>query len=196
MMETILSMYVTTIPVILAGILNMLVVRKKWFRDRARPIDRGRLSGDGRPILGSNKTDLGIVTMVLCSITTHVVFGILCKNILSIGRLNQLYYYHENTPVYNLFVGMAMGLVYMSFELPNSFIKRRLGIGEGQTHGGIKGRIFLVVDQIDSLLGIIMVLAILARFDVKQYLAYLVLGGLTHFGVNLFLYKVKIRRNL
>lgn len=189
-------MYITTLPVILAGILNMLVVRRKWFKDRARPIDGGRLLGDNKRIFGDNKTGLGIVTMVVCSMATHVVFGILCKNMVYLQSLNQLYLYHENTPGYNLFVGAVMGLAYMGFELPNSLIKRRLGIGEGETQKGVKGRIFLVIDQIDSLFGVIFVLVILAGISVKQYFGYIALGGLTHFTVNLILYKLRIRRNL
>ncbi|AKU90775.1 hypothetical protein [Vulgatibacter incomptus] len=49
--------------------------------------------------------------------------------------------------------GFALGAAAMLAELPNRFAKRRLGIGEGKTKGGIAGRVFRVIDQLDLLAG-------------------------------------------
>lgn len=56
--------------------------------------------------------------------------------------------------------GFALGAAAMLAELPNSFAKRRLGIGEGKTGDGITGRIFRVVDQLDLLAGAWLVLGL------------------------------------
>ena len=53
-------------------------------------------------------------------------------------HLNFFYINHENTLVYNLLIGFLLGLFYALFELPNSFLKRRLGIKEGKTIKGFK----------------------------------------------------------
>ncbi len=196
MVKTILIMYITMMPVILAGISNMIVVKRKWFKKRAKPIDRGKELKDGRRILGSNKTWLGFWTMVGCSIITHIVWGVLCKTFDGVQNMNQLYVCYGNTLLYNAIVGAVMGIAYMVFELPNSFIKRRLDIPDGQTEKGFKGKLFFVIDQLDSMFGVILVLVVVSQIDFLQYINYVLLGGLTHICVNLILYKLKIRRNL
>lgn len=196
MMKTILTMYITMMPVILAGISNMVVVKRKWFKKRAKPMDGGKELKDGKRIFGNNKTWLGFLTMIGCSIVTHVVWGLICRLFTDMQNMNQLYLCYENTLLYNIIVGAIMGAAYMIFELPNSFIKRRLDIPDGKTERGLKGKLFFVIDQLDSMFGVILVLAVASKISFLQYINYVLLGGLTHICVNLVLYKLKIRRNL
>lgn len=84
----------------------------------------------------------------------------------------------------------------MISELPNSFIKRRLNIDAGKTDSGIKGFLFFVIDQIDSLLGVMFVLFLFSDFSFWKYLGYVALGALTHISVNLILYLTKVRKNI
>lgn len=196
MMKTILTMYITMMPVILAGISNMVVVKRNWFKKRAKPMDGGKELKDGKRIFGNNKTWLGFLTMIGCSIVTHVVWGLICRLFTDMQNMNQLYLCYENTLLYNIIVGAIMGAAYMIFELPNSFIKRRLDIPDGKTERGLKGKLFFVIDQLDSMFGVILVLAVASKISLLQYINYVLLGGLTHICVNLVLYKLKIRRNL
>ncbi len=89
-----------------------------------------------------------------------------------------------------------MGLAYVLFELPNSFIKRRMDIPSGKTVSGTKGRIFFLIDQVDSLFGVAAVFAALYPMPLWQYFLYILLGAVTHIAVNSILYAAKIRRNL
>ena len=196
MIKTIFTMYITMMPVILAGVSNMVVVKQKWFKNIAKPMDNGKVLKDGKRILGNNKTWLGFFTMVVCSIITHLAWGLLCKISDGLYAMNQLYLYYDNSLLYNLLVGAVMGVAYMLFELPNSFIKRRLEIPDGKTERGVKGKIFFVIDQLDSMFGVILVLVVVSKISLLQYINYVLLGGLTHICVNLVLYKLKIRRNL
>ena len=196
MMKTILTMYITMMPVILAGISNMVVVKRNWFKKRAKPMDGGKELKDGKRIFGNNKTWLGFLTMIGCSIVTHVVWGLICRLFTDMQNMNQLYLCYENTLLYNIIVGAIMGAAYMIFELPNSFIKRRLDIPDGKTERGLKGKLFFVIDQLDSMFGVILVLAVASKISLLQYINYVLLGGLTHICVNLILYKLRIRRNL
>ena len=75
-------------------------------------------------------------------------------------------------------------------------IKRRLDIECGKTNTNIIGKLFFVIDQIDSLIGVMLILVIFAKISWKQYFAYIFIGGFTHIMVNLFLYKIKVRRNV
>ena len=89
-----------------------------------------------------------------------------------------------------------MGLAYVVFELPNSFIKRRLKIKPGKTAKGIKGMIFFLIDQIDSIIGVTLVLCIWYKMTAFQFLLFVFLGAITHIVINLFLYYIKIRKNI
>ena len=80
----------------------------------------------------------------------------------------------------------------MFFELPNSFIKRRLDIKPGKT----TNLFFFVFDQIDSLIGVMLVLFFTSDINLWIYLCYVGLGGLTHIVINLILYKLRVRKNL
>lgn len=92
--------------------------------------------------------------------------------------------------------GILFGFAYMICELPNSFIKRRLNMIPGKTEKSTKGALFFFIDQIDSLLGVVLVLAILSRITFKEYWMYIVLGAFTHILINLILYALKIRKNI
>ena len=46
-------------------------------------------------------------------------------------------------------LGLLVGTATMLAELPNSFLKRRMGIAPGAQAGGIRGVAFHVLDQID-----------------------------------------------
>ena len=85
--------------------------------------------------------------------------------------------------------------MYMLFELPNSFLKRRLGIEAGKAVKSDMRAVFLIIDRIDSVTGIALVICILSG-KWHLFLPYILLGGLTHLFVNLTLLKLKVRRNL
>jgi hypothetical protein len=51
---------------------------------------------------------------------------------------------------------LLLGCGYIAGELPNSFCKRQVGIGPGRSGEGMTGRVFWVVDQLDSLAGMLL----------------------------------------
>ena len=84
----------------------------------------------------------------------------------------------------------------MLFELPNSFIKRRLDVSDSQRGSRLKSTVFFITDQVDSILGVITVLFIYAGFGFSRYLAYIFIGAVTHLMVNLLLIALKLRKYL
>lgn len=186
-------MYVTMLPVILAGIMNMLFVKTSLYARINRPMDGGRTLRDGKRLFGDNKTWAGFFGMVLASALAQLLWGFACG---SFPEMCYIYYRFDNTPPFNLAAGAAMGLAYVLFELPNSFVKRRLDIPSGKTVGGIKGRVFFIVDQVDSLFGVALVYAALYPMPLRQYFLYILLGAATHIAVNSLLYATRIRKNL
>lgn len=173
----------------------MIFTKTPFYRKHKHPIDGGYTCKDGRRALGENKTWIGFVSMVLFCTAFQILLGILC-NSFGWNDYNQLYDKFDNTIWYNALFGFIVGLVYMVSELPNSFIKRRLNIDAGKTKKGFVGSIFFVVDQIDSLVGVMFVLYLFSGFSIGRYFGYVGLGALTHIVVNLVLYFSRVRKNV
>ncbi|WP_298532182.1 CDP-archaeol synthase, partial [uncultured Ruminococcus sp.] len=126
----------------------------------------------------------------------QVMWGLLTESSGAVSSRNELYQSFDNTLLFNAAAGAMFGLAYVLCELPNSFIKRRIGIQPGKTSHGFKGVLFFIIDQIDSLLGVVLLLAVFSGLTVPQYIQYIVLGALTHIALNVLLYAAKIRKNI
>ncbi|NLG02623.1 MAG: CDP-archaeol synthase, partial [Clostridia bacterium] len=97
---------------------------------------------------------------------------------------------------YNLLLGLLLGLGYSLFELPNSFLKRRLDIIPGKPTTGIKKYFFVFLDQADSVFGCCLVVCLFDQMSFAFYLLYVLVGALTHIIVNMLLYAAKLRKNM
>ncbi len=195
MLQEIRMMYVTLVPTILAGILVMIWVKIPGLKFAAKPIDHGKNFPDGRRILGDNKTWLGLMGYVLFNILFSVIWGAICAMGM-LGNYNFFYQYHENTLWLNLLVGLLLGLGYALFELPNSFLKRRLGITPGKTLTGFYKIFFVFLDQADSVFGVALVVWIFYPLGIVRYLAYVLLGAATHLILNMLLFFMGLRKNM
>ena len=189
------DMYFTMLPLILAGIANMLFTKTGFYRSHRVPIDGGRLFRDGKRIFGDNKTRIGFVFMILFYMLFQILFGMV-SHLAGLDIHCDLYHTHDNTFVFNLLFGFLAGFVYMICELPNSFIKRRLGIRDGKTAKGGKGVLFFIIDQIDSLIGVMFLVYLFSDITFGKYVLYVCLGGITHILINAVLYGMKVRKNI
>jgi CDP-2,3-bis-(O-geranylgeranyl)-sn-glycerol synthase len=131
-------------PLLFAAAVAAVVQRCDLLAWLRRPIDAGKTLG-GKRWLGDSKTWRGVVIAVAgctaaAAIQKHVVGS--CA-----GQLALVDY--RNLDV--LAFGTAMGGGAMFGELPNSFVKRRLGIAPGKTAHGPLAALFYVWDQIDIL---------------------------------------------
>lgn len=194
MLHTILMMYITMMPVILAGIFNMLFVKTNFYKNHRTPIDGRKKLSDGKRVFGENKTWIGFTGMIVSGMLAQVLWGFICS--MGLEELNYFYQYHNNNLTFNMLAGGLAGLAYVLFELPNSFVKRRIEIPEGKTVTGGKGAIFFVIDQVDSLFGVGLLFTVLYPMPVWQYFLYILLGAGTHVLVNFILLQCKIRKNL
>ena len=195
-MRTLFSMYVTLMSVILAGVSNMIFCKYPVFNKLNRPIDAGKnWTKDGKRLLGDNKTWKGFFGMVFFGAASQILWGLLSKSIPTLEATNYLYHYHTNTIILNAVVGACLGLAYVLFELPNSFIKRRFAITPGKQAQNKLRWPFIILDQIDSLLGCTLVLAALIPMTLGRYTAFVLLGGISHLAINQVLFQLKLRRN-
>jgi len=188
-------MYITLAPCIFAGILNMLWCRTSLCRSLAKPIDAGKCLSDGKRVFGDNKTWSGFFGMIFSGVLCQILWGFVC-GLPALADKNYIYIHNSNTVLLNAALGGLMGLAYVVFELPNSFVKRRLEIPSGKTVSGVKGGLFFIIDQVDSLIGVMLVYAAFYPMPLWQYFLYIALGAGTHIAVNAVLYSLRIRKNL
>jgi CDP-diglyceride synthetase len=160
-------------PLLLAGVLHAYVIKREWLPALARPLDCGRQMG-GRPVLGENKTFRGPVVMSASSVAVVAIQRAAFET--DPGRgLSIVDYSAVNVVV----LGLAFGLSYSLAELPNSFIKRRLGIHPG--HLSPRGaRIQYLADQSDSVIGGAIALVLVVHPTVTTLLLTVVVGLLLH----------------
>ena len=198
MKNIIICMYITLIPLIFTGIFNMVFCKLKVCMKLSKPMDFGKSLKDGKRIFGDNKTFKGFIGYMVISIVCTVLWGILCDNVAYLQKHNFLYVNYDNTLVYNIIMGLLIGLAYAMFELPNSFIKRRLGIESGNTlnTNNVLKYIFAIVDQCDSLIGCVLVIWLVYPLGLANYILYVFLGLVTHLAVNMILFIFKLRKTI
>ena len=195
MLTTVLMMYVTLFPLILAGIANMAWCKSGILARTKRPIDGGRCLSDGQRIFGDNKTWKGVIGYILFNTLFALLWGLLC-GMAGWERLNFFYVLHDNTPAFNLLIGLLLGLAYSLFELPNSFLKRRLGITPGKSVSGARKVFFVFLDQADSIFGCALVVWMFYDLGALLYLLFVLVGAVTHIAMNMLLYFAGLRRNM
>lgn len=196
MKTTILSMYITLMPVILAGVANMKLLKSSWLEKWNQPIDGGKRWRDNNPLFGKNKTWRGALGMIICSIIATMVWGWLCGLFPSLKAFNQFYQSHPNTIWFNINIGFWLGLSYIIFELPNSFWKRRKDIDPGKASELNKPWKYMWLDQMDSLFGCTLVVAYYDSMSISKYFAYVFLGAATHLLINWLLVKAGWKKSI
>ena len=148
-MQTVLSLLWIAVPIVAAGLVHLAVMKLDLLPGLRRlPIDGGR-SFRGRRLFGDNKTWRGAIVTTAsttCAAWALAEFSACC------WHLPVLTPFAESHP---LAWGFLLGAGYIAGELPNSFAKRRIGIAPGASGSGTAGRVFWVIDQLDSLVGML-----------------------------------------
>ena len=94
----------------------------------------------------------------------------------------------------SLVLALLLGFGYCLAELPNSFLKRRLGIQEGKTSD--KGKwFFVILDQADSAFGCILAYSLIIPLSLMTMLLSIIFGTALHLIINVSLYSLGLRKN-
>ena len=144
-----------------------------------RPLDGG--SG----LLGDNKTWRGALMM---SGGTLVATAALTRFDWFLRRLPT-----ELRDARPLAYGALLGAGVVLGELPNSFLKRRLGIAPGARQKSLAGVAIAVLDQGDFVLGSRLTLAPLWRMSARQTLESFAVVAAVHSAVNVIGYAIGAR---
>src|SRR5204863_7881569 len=129
MIELFTQVLIVLVPLILTSILHMLVVKKNWLKAFRIPV--------WRTGFGENKTWRGVIFVPMA-------------NAFFLWIISSIFQLHL---AYPFWLGLILGLSYVLFELPNSFLKRKVGIAAGGHHRDHK-YLFYVLDKTDSSFGV------------------------------------------
>jgi CDP-2,3-bis-(O-geranylgeranyl)-sn-glycerol synthase len=154
----------------IAGVCQTLWLASWAMPSLARPIDGG-LTWRGRRLLGDHKTWRGLVVMIPAA---AISFAALHAAAAGAGLAGGLW--TGDTTHYG-WLGLAAGAGFMAGELPNSFLKRRIGIAPGRhADAGVARWVFRVLDHLDSVAGALTALAIVTEVPPATW-ALLAVGG-------------------
>jgi hypothetical protein len=136
------------LPLILANILHMAVVKQNIIAVFAKPI--------AIKWFGYNKTWRGFIVLPLLTALFTTAFNGIFLN----GYLQTILAF---------LLGFGLGFSYMLWELPNSFIKRRLGIANGERSKKMP-YLQVFIDKADSLIGVLLFYYLAMPVSIKAIL--------------------------
>jgi hypothetical protein len=145
------------LPIVFGGVLHMLAVRDNWLPQLRQPI--------ALTLFGANKTWRGLLLMPLLTAIGACLLWPAEQLWQQIGWSSPF----AGSALW--LAGLCGGLGYVLAELPNSFIKRRLGIAAGATPAKNR-RLFLAMDQLDSALGAALAYMIVPGISIAVALCY------------------------
>lgn len=172
------------LPVMVAAATHIAVIRTNVLSALRSPLDFGH-TFRGRRLFGDNKTWRGMVVMVGVSSA-----GMVLQQRMRIPALELFDYGSVN----GWACGALLGLGFVLAELPNSLLKRQFDIPPGQQATGRAYWIFTGLDQVDSVAGCLLALAVVWLPPWQVVLIALTLCSLVHVGFNLLFVLVGLKR--
>jgi hypothetical protein len=169
-------------PVVVAALVHLLVIRMRWLDPLRVPLDGGA-TFRRRRVFGDNKTIRGAVVMIGVSTAVMMLQGIY--------RLPSLEYFDYGS-VNLALPGMLLGAGFVLGELPNSFLKRQLDVAPG-AHGGVW---HAVLDQLDSIIGALLLLSLVWVPPLRVWVIAFFLGAGLHMAVNGIFVLVGVKRTI
>ncbi len=166
------------LPLVLSGVGHMVVVKANLFARLRRPISERHF--------GANKTWRGVVFVPLFTIPCVWAVALLEPSVAAQVSV------HLRDGSLTL-LGFALGVAYVLFELPNSWMKRRLGIAAGELPSK-SAALFGLIDQADSAIGCAIVYALLRQVSLFTLLLLVLVGPAIHLVVNVSLFAVGLRK--
>ena len=92
-------------------------------------------------------------------------------------------------------MGFACGLAFLVAELPNSFLKRQLGIESGDTPpAGALKVLTIVIDRLDSVIGCLIAVSLIVQISLATWVWVIALGISQHAFFSFLMFKLGLKR--
>jgi len=118
-----------------------------------------------------------------------------------VGTVNGVIQFFFNGLLYGEFLavsfmlGLILGLTYMFFELPNSFLKRRLGIKPGERPERLSS-LLIILDKSDSALGVCLVFSLYKGLSAITFVTFFLLAFSIHLLLSKLLHVLRVKESL
>jgi hypothetical protein len=161
-----------------------------WFAARcshafAVPIDGG-LRWRGRRLLGANKSARGFVVMVPAAAAAFAL--------LALGIPPREAGLWPLTTAQYAALGAWAGFGFMAGELPNSLVKRRLGIEPGESAAGrLAAAAQFAADRLDSGLGMLAAVGLAVPVPGATWAVVLLVGPAIHWSFSVVMFRLGIK---
>ncbi len=183
-------------PMILSNVIHMVLVKLNVLSFMNLPI--------WERAFGKNKTWRGVFIIVFLNGLFSVLISIIVpENDLSqldFTRLQQVSFNQDPTSSKQILcgiLGLFLGVMYLLFELPNSWVKRRLGIGAGELAKSTLQRwLFMFIDKSDSAVGVVLFYGWILQLEVNLQLELFAISVIIHISLAWLLYKLRIKSSL
>ena len=159
------------LPLILSNTIHMVVVKLDLFSVLKTPLSQ--------VAFGKNKTFRGFFIVPFLNGALLLLFSLLLQ---------------LSNPLFHFLAGFLIGLVYLLAELPNSFLKRKLGIPAGGSPENNK-IFFSLLDKCDSTIGVNLAYFFLYSISLSEMFALLLLSLLVHSFFSWVLVKLNIKKS-
>jgi CDP-2,3-bis-(O-geranylgeranyl)-sn-glycerol synthase len=166
-----------------AGLLHSAWLRSPLSRPLTIPIDGGG-TFRGRRIFGDNKTIRGFVAIVPGAALSFAALSLVFAPAQWSLTLTEY-----------AILGAVAGLGFMLGELPNSFVKRQLGVMPGETPRSSTAIILTsIMDRLDSILGMLIAVSLTVPTSWATWGWMLLLGPAVHLSFSVLLFKLGVKR--
>lgn len=159
---------VVVLPLVISNTLHMVLVRFSWLKALNKPVSE--------KYFGKNKTWRGFAFLIVVNALLVFIivrlFGLNFKNAAALGAF--------------------LGFTYLLFELPNSWMKRKLGVGPGEKHRRYR-YFFSWLDKSDSAFGLSLVYLLMGYVNGKMAVMLFIVCSATHVVSSLMLVGLKIK---
>lgn len=168
-----------------AGFVHTAWLRSPWSRALAIPVDGGR-TWRRRRIFGENKTWRGFAAMIpAASLCFAAGAGIQDATDVHLWDLSVIEY---------AWLGAWAGFGFMAAELPNSFVKRQLGIRPGMApHTRLGAATCFVVDRLDSIVGMLAAVSLAVPMAAMTWGWVLLIGPGIHLSFSVLLHRLGLK---
>jgi len=174
----------------IAGIFQAIWFRSPLSNRFRQPLDGGR-TFRGKRIFGEHKMVRGLLVMPLAAMLVFYLAGCFRQELPTIvqaGTWNTSCLHYGTT-------GFMAGLFFMLAELPNSFVKRQVGIAQGSSaNNTLLKYVFIITDRIDSSLGALLVISVLVPIQALTWLWTLLIGAMVHLGFSYLLFLLGVKK--
>jgi CDP-2,3-bis-(O-geranylgeranyl)-sn-glycerol synthase len=175
-----------------AGVVHIVWLRWATADALLFPVDFGKRIR-GRRLFGDNKRLRGFIVLPLAAAGTFALVAAFRQD-LPATIDSHLW----NFPVRQFArIGFVAGLAFMLAELPNSFLKRQLGLASGEVpRSGFSRIACLLLDRFDSAFGMLLAVSLMAPVPPLAWLWVLLIGPGAHALFSALLFRMGVKERI